>query len=88
MKKSKTCTKTILKERRYSSQVDLSQVTLMRQNSVPEKKPVLNYEVEMRMLGSGINRKPLKPSTSLDDPSEPRVNSQLQARIEARKKEW
>ena len=71
-------------ERRYSSQMDLSEISLTRQKS-SEKAPVLNYELEMRLLGSGINRKPLKQSTSFDD-NQPRVNSQIQERIAARKK--
>ena len=64
--------------------MDLSEITLTRQKS-SEKAPVLNYELEMRLLGSGINRKPLKQQASCDE-NQPRVNSQIQERIAARKK--
>ena len=55
-------------------------------------KPPINYELEMRLIGSGINRKPLIKSPSLDHiagistGSEPRVNTALQERIAQRKK--
>ena len=55
---------------------------MTRQKS-QEKKPVLNYEVEMRMLGSGINKKPLKQRDVGADNGEPRVNSQIQVQFKS-----
>ena len=52
-------------------------------------KPRMNYEVEMRLMGSGINRAPLKKAISMDtvdDSDEPRVNKIIQERMEAKKK--
>ena len=37
----------------------------------------------MRMLGSGINKKPLKQSDIVVDNGEPRVNSQIQVQVES-----
>ena len=62
--------------------MDLSSMTMTRQKS-HEKKPIINYEIEMRMLGSGINKKPLKQSDIVVDNGEPRVNSQIQVQIES-----
>ena len=53
-------------------------------------KPRMNYEVEMRLMGSGINRAPLKKAISMDtvddSDGEPRVNKIIQERMEAKKK--